>query len=192
MSNVVSHIGDFVMDKKTEYEALRAEILLSLQTVKNYRTFLYSAVAALLAFAFEKENPFMFLIPFVVIIPLHLLSMHQIDSALRIGSYIYVFLENGEEVHWETRLLEYDKLHKGQYDTKKANIDPYWYLSLLCLTFSVVNVDFEEKNFYLMLILPVAILILCLYLFFKKRPDYSKRKIYYINEWEKIKQNENK
>lgn len=180
------------MDKKTEYVALREEILLSLQIVKNYRSLLYSAVAALLAFAFDKSDPVLFLLPFVVIIPLHLLSMHQIDSSLRTGAYIHVFLENEEEAHWETRLLQYDKLHQNQYDTKKVNIDPYWCLSLLCLIFSILHVDFEKRNFYVLPILQLAILVVCVYFFIRKRPNYLKRKMYYINEWEKIREIENK
>lgn len=139
------------MDKNTEYEALREEIILSLQTIKDYRNILYSAVAALLAFAFDNGNSFIFLVPFVVIIPLHILSMHQVDSMLRIGAYIYVFLEEGEEVHWETRILEYDKLHQKQYDTQKIKIDPYMWLSMLCLVFSITNINFGEKNFFISL-----------------------------------------
>ena len=54
------------MSKQVEYEMLREEILFSMQTVKNYRTLLYSIVIAVLAFAFDKDEAILFLLPFCV------------------------------------------------------------------------------------------------------------------------------
>lgn len=108
------------MEKQVEYEALREEILYSMQVVKNYRSLLYSIVVAALAFAFDKGVSILFLLPFFGIIPIYLLAMHQIDSTLRIGAYIYVFIEPETECQWETRLYKYDQLHKNQYSTKKV------------------------------------------------------------------------
>lgn len=71
-----------------------------MQTVKSYRSLLYTVVIAALAFAFDKDEAILFLAPFGAIIPIYLLAMHQIDS------------------QWETRLYQYDKLHKNQYSTK--------------------------------------------------------------------------
>ena len=105
------------MEKQTEYEALREEILNSLQIVKNYRSLLYTIVFAALAFAFDKDEAIIFLIPFCAIIPIYLLAMHQVDSTMRIGAYIYVFLEPETECQWETRLLRYDNLHRNQEST---------------------------------------------------------------------------
>lgn len=107
------------MNKQTEYEALREEILYSMQVVKNYRSLLYTLVIAILAFAFDKNEAVLFLLPFVAIIPLYLLAMHQVDSTIRIGAYICVFLEEGTECQWETRLYQYDRFHRNQYDTKR-------------------------------------------------------------------------
>lgn len=68
------------MGKQIEYEVLREEILCSTQVVKNYRSLLYSIVVAALAFAFDKNEAILFLVPFIAIIPIYLLAMHQIDS----------------------------------------------------------------------------------------------------------------
>jgi 1,4-dihydroxy-2-naphthoate octaprenyltransferase len=65
---------------------LREEILKSSEAVKTYRTLLYTIVVAILAFAFDKNNPWLFLLPFAAILPLYLLAMHQVDSTLRIGA----------------------------------------------------------------------------------------------------------
>lgn len=121
------------MDKKIEYESLREEIMKSMQIVKEYRSIMYTIVVATLAFAFNKGIAILFLVPFSAIIPIYLLSMHQIDSVLRLGAYIYVFLEPETECKWETRLYEYDVMHKNQYSTKKISIDSYWCVSFCCL-----------------------------------------------------------
>ncbi|MEY8391712.1 hypothetical protein D3Z36_08405 [Lachnospiraceae bacterium] len=182
------------MSKQVEYEMLREEILFSMQTVKNYRTLLYSIVIAVLAFAFDKGEAILFLLPFVAVIPLYLLAMHQIDSTMRLGAYIYVFIEPGTECQWETRLNKYDFLHRNQYSTKKSSIDPYWYLSFCCLLLSVLKLDFcnRDVEFYVTAVTQIIILISCIYLFIKKRPDYLTTKEKYIREWKEIQRMENR
>lgn len=182
------------MEKQVEYKALREEILASMQTVKNYRTILYTIVIAALAFAFDKDVAILFLVPFCAIIPLYLLAMHQVDSIMRMGAYIYVFLEPGTDCQWETRLLEYDKKHKNEYSTKKTSIDPYWCLSFCCLALSILKLDYCSRNydFYITIAIQIIILILCIYIFATKRPDYLETKEKYIKEWQEIQRNENK
>ena len=58
------------MNKQVEYEALKEEILFSMQTVKNYRTLLYTIIIAALAFAFDKNEAILFLVLFCAIIPI--------------------------------------------------------------------------------------------------------------------------
>lgn len=182
------------MDKQVEYEALREEILFSMQMVKNYRSLLYTIVIATLAYAFDKDVAILFLIPFCAIIPLYLLAMHQVDSTMRIGAYIYVFLEPGTDCKWETRLIEYDKLHRNQYSTKKTAIDPYWCVSFCCLILSVLKLNFYNIgiDFYITIMAQIFILIVCIYIFLKKRPDYLRLKEKYIEEWKEIQGTEKK
>lgn len=155
------------MEKQVEYEALREEILSSMQTIKSYRSLLYTIVIAALAFAFDKNEAMLFLVPFSAIVPIYLLAMHQIDSAMRLGAYIYVFIEPGSECQWETRLYQYDNLHKNQYSTKKSSIDPYWCMSFCCLLLSVLKLNFCNMNFdfYVTVIFQIVILIVCIYIF---------------------------
>lgn len=172
-----------------EYQALREEIMFSMQTVKNYRSLLYTIVVAVLAFAVDKGEAILFLVPFVAIVPIYLLSMHQIDSTMRIGAYIYVFLEPNLPVGWETRLYVYDQLYKNEYGTKKTSIDSYLVLSFLCIIMSIVNMDFNNKDymFYIIVFLQIVISIVCIFIFIKKRPDYLKVKEKYIADWKRVK-----
>lgn len=181
------------MEKQVEYEALKQEILYSVQVVKNYRSLLYSIVVAVLAFAFDKDDPILFLLPFFVIIPIYLHAMHQVDSMMRIGAYIYVFLEPETDCKWETRLYKYDQLHKNQYSTKKTSIDTYCCMSFVCLLLSIIKLDYANIDlmFYVTIIGQLIAAITCAYFFIKKRPDYASRKEKYINEWLEIQKEEN-
>ena len=180
------------MDKQIEYEALREEILCSTQVVKHYRSLLYTIVVATLAFAFDKNESVLFLVPFIAIIPIYLLAMHQVDSILRIGAYIYVFLEPETECKWETRLHEYDRLHKNQYSTKKSSIDAYWCVSIGCLLLSIVKLYYTNMNiiFYITIIGQIIVAAICTYLFIKRIPDYAETKQKYIDEWLEIQKEE--
>lgn len=178
------------VNKKDEYVILRDEILLAMETVKNYRIMVYTIVIAILAFAFDKENPWLFLLPFIAIIPLYFLAMHQIDSTMRIGAYIYVFLEPEIDIKWETNLYQYDILHKNQESTKKSSIDPYVIMSICCLVLSFINLDFSNIHKWDMLSCFFAQVALALYSFWcfkSKHLDYLETKEKYIEEWKSIK-----
>lgn len=178
------------MDRKEEYLMLREEILMSLEVVKNYRTMLYTIVVAILAFAFDKENPWLFLVPFVAILPLYSLAMHQIDSTLRIGAYICVFLEPTTNFKWETNLYKYDQLHKNEYSTKKSSIDSYVIMSICCIILSVVNLDYSAIDRWDVrgcIIAQIALAMYSFWCFRTKHVDYLETKEKYIKEWTTIK-----
>lgn len=181
------------MEKQVEYEALRAEILQSMQIVKNYRSLLYTIVVAALAFAFEKNEAILFLVPFFAIIPIYLLSLHQIDSTIRIGAYIYVFIEQETDINWETRLYNYDKLHINEYSTKKLSVDSYQCLSLCCIILSVLKLNYccIDLNLFFTIFVQIIISALCIYIFKNKKIDYLLVKEKYINEWKEIQRIEN-
>jgi hypothetical protein len=172
---------------KDEYLMLRQEILTSMRVVKDYRNWLYTIVIAVIAFVFERENSWLFLLPFIAIIPLYNLAMHQVDSVLRIGAYVYVFLEPSLDIKWETNLYEYDKIYK----TQKTLIDPYVVLSLICLILSIVNLNFENiKNpeVWSCIIVQTFLMLYCIWLFSKRHVDYVTTKEKYIEKWNYIKQ----
>ena len=182
---------------KEEYIMLRDEILKASDMVKKYRLTMYTLTAALLTFAFNQNEPILFLIPFIAIIPLYLMAMHLVDSTMRIGAYLYVFLETNPEcdIKWETRLYAYDLKHKNEYSTKNTSISPYVVVSLCCIFLSFINMDFSNIfcfDFLWRLALQIILLVICLFIFIKKQTDYLKSKEKYINEWTSIKDKEDK
>jgi hypothetical protein len=177
-----------------EYKSLREEIILSMKTVKNYNNLLYTVVGALLAYAFDSKNPILFLLPFVVIIPLYFLIKREMLQTLRIGSYIYVFIEkNYTEINWETRLIKYDKLLSSYNKHRKIPNDAYIFVSFTCILLSII---YTSKNdiyeLTICTILQTILGLLSIYCFIIRRVDYTKEKNQYIKEWKIIKEKENK
>lgn len=182
------------MKKQVEYEALREEIMSTIQNIKNYRSLLYTIVVAALAFAFDRDEAILFLIPAFIIMPIYLLEMQQVDSQMKLGAYIYVFLEPKTECKWETRTYKYDNLHKNKYRRKIMPAEPYWYLSFGCLFLSLLKLNFNtiNLNFWLVISLQILLLLLIVYIFIKKRINHMALKEKYINEWMEIKRLEKK
>lgn len=175
---------------KDEYAILKEEILAELSTIQNCKNLVYTLVIALLAFSFEKNNSWMFLLPFAAIIPLYNLIIQKIDSTLRTGTYMLVFLEPYLDIKWETNLYKYDKKYKNDFSTKKINIDSFVILSAICVILSIINLNFkqiEQPEVWGCIIFQLILVFYCIWSFYTRRIDYALRKEKYIKEWEQIK-----
>ena len=95
----------------SEYELLKTEALKNSDHIVQYNSILYASTAAILAFGFDSKNtnPLVFLLPYVVILPVYLLIEKERESICRISSYMIFFLE-GSDYLWETRLDMDDKM----------------------------------------------------------------------------------
>lgn len=116
--------------------------------------------------------------------------MHQTDSTLRIGAYMYVFLEPVTDIKWETNLYRYDILHRNQYSTKKTSIEPYVIVSFCCMILSIANLDYsniENFDMHLCTCTQIVLAAFSWWLFCAKHVDYVKTKKKYIQEWEEVK-----
>ena len=131
----------------------------------------------MLVFAFNYSQGFAFLLPFVVIIPLYFLTKREMIQALRIGAYIFVFLENQDNICWESRLIMYDEQFK-QNSHKHIPLNTYLGLSLLCVTLSVVNTNYSNFDVYsiICLIFQVLLAVSSVILFSFMSPNYAKIK----------------
>ena len=97
-----------------QYETLREEIANCTRLSNDFSTFSMTALAAVLAFAFSSDNPFLFLIPFVLIIPLSSKSLYYRKNVAKISAYMIVMLESEIKGYkWETlnELYKEDKSH---------------------------------------------------------------------------------
>ena len=145
--------------KSQEYGYLKQEILDSIGYTKQYRSILYTVIAAILAFAFTQNEPIIFLIPIVVIIPTYILQANQTRSTLRIGAYIMVFMEK-DKPGWETRLAEYD----AKYSPENPNISPHIFITVCCFCLCIFELDysnFTSRGTIVRLIVAILYLIVC-------------------------------
>lgn len=92
---------------KDEYLMLRNEILKDYDIIQNSRYLLYVAVASILSFSLSQEEPLLFLIPYVVIIPTYLVSIDYTLDMYRIATYLMVFIEP-VEFNWENRQYKFN------------------------------------------------------------------------------------
>lgn len=168
-----------------EYRALRQEILNAIGYIKNYDMLLYTVTGVILTFAFKQDEPLIFLIPIVVIIPTYLLSMSQIKSILRIGAYISVFYED-ENPGWEKRLAMFDY----DFSPKNPSISPHVFVTfcsfILCL-FQLDYTKYKSVFFISRMTSSVVFLFICLLIIFTKQVKYREEKMKYICYWKKIK-----
>ncbi|MDZ4180824.1 MAG: hypothetical protein U1E29_16605 [Coriobacteriia bacterium] len=88
-----------------EYEALRAEISSNSNVVANVFAITITGVAALIGYGIETLNWMVLLAPFALLIPSLWFVASQIESTVRIATYIRTFIEpRAEGLAWETRL----------------------------------------------------------------------------------------
>lgn len=171
-----------------EYSMLRDEIMLCMKTVKDYNNLLYTATAALLAFAFNSSEGILFLLPFVVIVPLYTLIKREMMQAMRIGAYINVFLEEKTSIQWESRLISYDTMFtKNKH--RLIPINAYAGLSFLCIFLSAMHTNYSTIDTRCKICLAAQVLLtaFCIVFFIFKSPNYAKMKKGYLAQWTKVK-----
>lgn len=177
------------MDRKAQgYGYLKQEILDSIGYTKQYRSILYTVTAAILTFAFTQNEPIIFLLPIVVIIPTYILQANQTRSTLRIGAYIMIFMEK-DEPGWETRLAEYD----AKFSPENPNISPHIFITACCFCLCIFELDysnFVSRGTIVRLIVAILYLIICTVILGTKKVDYGKEKKKYIDQWTEIKAEE--
>lgn len=177
------------MENMNEYIALRNEIISSSNYQKGYISLLYTVVAAIFAFAFTQEEPLIFLVPIVVIIPIYLLNMRECIGMLKLGCYLQVFYEE-DNPGWETRLKNYHQKFKDI----KSDIAPYIFLSfcgpVIC-GWRLFCSGLHNAENILKLIFAFICLAVCLCIIKKYNIDYIECREKYVNDWKIIKQEEN-
>ncbi len=100
----IVHVKKYVdrksIDKQTEYETLRQEILNAIAACGNYKIAMYTITVAILCAAFEFESGILFLIPYVILFAFQWAIESKNENMIVLSAYISVFLEKGDG--WET------------------------------------------------------------------------------------------
>lgn len=113
-----------------EYDTLRVEILQKMSLENTLVTFTITTVVAILTFGLSQNkpmNPYFFLLPFCIIIPVSAQMADCRESCSKMGAYIIVYIESEiGGLNWETRNSQISS------DLLKANFSKWSYFMNRC------------------------------------------------------------
>ncbi len=96
--------------KEAEYSSLRAEIIGEQSSQANLLIAMYTISIALLTFAIDKGNTYLFALAVYVIILFKLQILWKQTGMMRLSAYLIVKFEQGEsEASWESDIIEAEK-----------------------------------------------------------------------------------
>lgn len=100
-----------------EYTMLKEEILGTISACDNLVIAMYTITIAVLAIAFETDNYFLFLLPFIILFSFQGVLNRKRDNMVKLAAYIAVYLE--EEKGWESKVVGKTKIGKKSIKRNK-------------------------------------------------------------------------
>jgi len=177
-----------------EYESLRKEIADILAWQNTLYLFNFTAVSAIFAIAFSNDNPYLFLLTFLVLIPVRSRYIYHYEGMIRAATYISVFLEPKlKGIAWETRLKKLEASFNKEF---KSIIFQYFMSSIIGVfsyLFYFTNRSLTN-NFWYDVILSTFPLLFVFYLIYIEIKNFNKshiKKGEYIKRWIEVKNSEN-
>lgn len=180
-----------------EYNSIKEEIQNKIELHNNLLTFTITTVVALLAFAFSKDNPFLFLIPFCILIPMSSRIAYYRLAFSKLSAYLIVFLEPAlEGCDWETRnyLIVKENIVNKRKSIKNSIIMHYYdcfILSIVCYGLFLYYY-IQNTNFSFIIILNILwpiLLIIYEFILTKRINSGDKKKEEWITYWNQLKNN---
>ena len=184
-----------------EYELLRAEMMQYYSEINSTQNILYTSVAAILAFSFNisAETPtspappfcfLLFLLPYMVVVPLFLACERKHKNVCKLGTYLCVFLE-GNEFKWESRHYVCDDIPKNRKRDWKSYF--MYYTNLFVCSFISFLKLMEDSRLTWEIKVICTLLIIALfvfsYVFMKTNTfNYVVERNKMIKEWKRIKE----
>lgn len=177
-----------------EYKTLREEIIHSYTIVDSSRNILYITVAYILTFATTKNNPFLYLLPFAVIIPIYLVAINYTFDMYRIGTYIMIFGETkSSDLRWETRQYRLNRQPKDAMPRQAKTFHiPYIFLGFACSVLFFSSIDYSNLSttdlFSFLLGVILTMILLSIYIYYHNMLSVQKK---YIKGWKRVLEKEN-
>ena len=174
-----------------EYELLRDEMMAAMSYTRTIDSVLYTVTTLILTFALSSENKsyLVCLVPLFLILPAYMRYAAYSRSIVRLGAYLYVFLEGGD-FNWERRHHKFDIAHCTRPDRKGPM--RFYMLVLLCVA-SAFYKCLEANDLYGCIEKPmilIASLLFSIYIIYNNQPNYPELREEDISRWEEIKKAE--
>lgn len=112
-----------------EYEVLRREILLNLESYHAIRNMMYAITVTILGIGIEKQaSPYIFLLPLIVILPSYMIFFEYCKATARAAAYITVFYESEPDspIKWDMRARKLNDYMKQPFQSMTCRQTPYW------------------------------------------------------------------
>lgn len=192
--------GEFE-DEIIEYESLRDEIQRKVELHNNLITFTITTVVAIITVAFTKNVPYLFLVPFCIIIPASYRVAYYRLALSKLSAYIVVFLEDHiDGLNWETRnTYAINTTSKNNIKAVKNLVVSHYYdffvLSSICYLFFgisyIKNANYEICLFkdICFLVFPLS-LILWELIVTIRIGKANKIKNEWVKKWKEVKETE--
>jgi DNA-binding XRE family transcriptional regulator len=136
------------MSRDKEYDTLREEILQNSGRQFGMVSFAITVTVALIGFGLENANPFIFLVPLLVLALVLIHLIRSIDSIHRIASYIRMFIEYDEDdLKWETYICQFRKEARSRkHSTHIRHTLPSYELMLSATGWVCISLSFAYAN----------------------------------------------
>jgi len=189
------------MKNEKEYLMLRDEITWRLKSIDTLGAFTYTTLVTILGAALTTNIIELFLLPFVVILPISLKVANHKYSINFISAYLNQFLEdfNDEECfQWEKLRVKYYERNPRKLKEKIIFYGSYVEYILMCILISVIfwvkyfsqeKICFTVFQIYGYIFIQLTITFLVTFITINYL-DCEKFKLPIIENWKKLKENE--
>ncbi len=181
-----------------EYNCIKEEIQNKIELHNTLITFTITTVVAILTFAVSSDNPFLFLVPFCILIPMSSRIAYYRLALSKLSAYLIVFLEPKlDGCDWETRnyVLVNQKLFNKRNGLKESVFINYYDFFLLCIICYVLFLFYYLQDFKMDIMRIFNILwplsaIFYEFMLTKRMNSGNKKKEEWIRDWNELKQTE--
>ena len=173
---------------------LREEILESYRAITQFTSILYAAVAAIFTYASKENNYILYLIPYIVIIPMFLAAQDKLRSICGIAAYLIVFHE-GNHFNWEKRHGALDlQLNRNRKHNWDATFPSYYCIAIISSVAAGYNLLIADQYDCIGKIIRGAIIffgtIVFLLIMRSHAVDYNDERSKMVENWSQIKSGE--
>lgn len=187
MSNVISQY-------EAEYDSLRKEIENCINLSAQLSTFSMTAVAAVLAFAIPQNDPLLYMVPYVFIIPLSAKNFYYRKNIAKLSAYLIAVLEPRiSGYNWETLNSEYKEKRELRLLFLFRNYE-YFFEALICYLLFVASLlaNSIQNPFFILDVIVGLSLLVYIFLVSYRANHTNALKESSVHMWKKISQDRNK
>lgn len=142
--------GDMARPIEEEYKMLREEIMECMKNQNELSTFVSTTICAFIGvvIALDHPNPFLYLIPFVILLPASFKEANYQRRVAYLASYMIVFLENKDNFLWETRYHHFSSINPTRGQKLRAMLETFEFplFGILCFILFLFQNPFSFLN----------------------------------------------